>query len=1413
MKPSIRRLVGWLCAIVALSSACDDSEPTVSDRDASETVRADAGAASPSADTTSKAEDEAPSYAPAEWAGDAWEPAEAPEPADRIDETPEADQLADRLESHFEGGTDERLHVQTDKPLYRPGETIWVKTWNLQARDWTGVERNPGLFYRLVAPDGEKMKQKRVRERGGHAANSFELPDDVEGGIYEIRVETMEDHVEKTRTVRVAHFEAPRIKKELEFTRDSYGPGDEVTATVSLKHGDDEPFANRGIRAGVRIEGRRIADFETTTNAEGGATFQFELPDDLETTRAIFGVKVGGRGNRESIVRPIPIVLESVDVEFFPEGGELVEGLPSRVYFAAEKPNGDPASIEGTVVDEQGREVATLESYERGMGRFELTPKKERTYRAKIETPSGETETVELPDAKPSGCVLRHYDDFDGRLSATRMGVQCTGSRRVVVSSFMRHNVLDVATVEVEADEPTAVYLEPDNEAVAAWQGVTRVTLFDSQLVPLAERLVYRRRQERLEIDIRPDRKKYEPRDEVELTVQTRGPSGALRPAHVAFSVVDDQVLSFADDDSPNILSSLLLQPELPGEIEEPNELFELDERKAGRTLDLLLGTRGYRTFEWKMTVEGGRARQHVPIRKSASGEPLPGWIKQTEAVDHPKGKKKRGALMDELEERPDVEREVHNRRIVRREAESSVAGGRLQAFGSDDSDVIGGGAGLRAPAPHRRRRWAKVREFPVPEYSGEREGPRHDFRDTVYWDPDVQTGPDGEATVSFPLSDAITSFRAVAEGAGAGLIGRGETVFESTPPFGMRTRLPLEVSADDRLEIPVTLMNERDRPTEGSLTASFGELLTPERDEPVETTFSLPPGERKTKYVTVEVTGTRGESKVKVEAESEGVSDAFERTVTVSPRGFPRRVARSGSLEGNVEHTVDVSSAYPGTTRGSVELYPNPVATMLDGVEGMLSKPHGCFEQVSSSNHPNVMLLRYVEESGMPAPGVASRARKYIGEAYGKLVGYETPEGGFSVFGRPPGNIALTAYGLLEFEAMDEVWSGVDSAVIDRTAQWLLERRDGQGGFERSEPSHGYGRTSKTVSDAYVAYSLAEAGRTDDIPEVIDSQVEVARNTDDPYVLALAANTLLNTDRSEVASKAARRLSGMQQSNGAWTGAEESITTSYGDDLSIETTALATMALIEAGSHRSDVRRAIRWLVQKRDSYGTWGGTQATVLTLQALSAYAESAGENRGEGAARLLVDGEQVVEVNWTAERAEPVELPLAPHLEGKAHTVTLERTKGDGPPMPYTLGVRYRTETPETPPEAPLTLETKLDRNQLEMGDSVRLEATVENTSDRTLGMTLVHVAIPGGLTTQEWSLEKLRERDAIAYVETRERSIMLYLHGMASKETKTFPVELKARFAGDYTGQALRAYPYYNEAHTSWTEPIEVGIER
>lgn len=1364
---------------------------------------------------------------------------EAPAPAPRIS-LPLVDEIDGKLASYFAGHAEQRVYLQVDKPLYKPGETLWLRAWDLQAKDLSGQASGVST-YELISPKGAVVLKKLVQTTNGYSTNDFELPAEVPGGEYKLRVRSPAGATGE-RPIIVSRYEPPRMKKKLEFVRKAYGPGDVVSATFELKRPTGEPMGAHEVTALLRLDGTELPRVKVTTNDDGGALIKVALPGEIAVGDGLLTVLVDDGGVTESISKAVPIVMKRMQLSFFPEGGRLVTGLESRVYFEAKTPLGKPADVEGHVVDDHGQLVARFQSYKEGLGRFTFTPATGRTYKAEITKPEGIREKVQLPVALDEGCVLRTYDDVDGQLPALRVGVTCTEDKKVVVVATLREELLDKAAALAKAGETTVVALEGKDERRDA-MGVARVTVFDEAKAPLAERLVFRNRRARLDVKVKAHKERYAPRDQVTLSITTTDPAGKPVPADLALSVVDDTVLSFADDKTGHMLSRLYLEPELPGTLEEPNLFFDLTEEKSALALELLMGTRGWRTFEWRPVFEppptglaqigrgAGRLRALFGAAEGAPAvgglpppvEPEPDFGEADEAPPPPapaprpaapvaaaappppKDPAVAGLLADEVLEAP-------RPMAPRAEPMKEEAAAPMR----EDRDWAGAKGKRRADDDKRVMRQAMalapVRVFPAPVYGGTTTpSVRTDFRETIHWVPQVKTGRDGTATVAFYLSDAVTSFRVLTEGVGGGRAGRDETVIESKLPFSMSVKLPLEVSAGDRIQVPLTLTNERDESVDVDVTASFGSLVATKSE--IGGTKTLAQGARDSLFYDLEVKGVSGRSKVSFSAEGSGLKDEFERELVVVPRGFPIERGFSGTVKDKVSHTVDTGEALDGTIEAEVRFYPSPTATLVSGLEGMLREPNGCFEQTSSTNYPNIMILSYLERNNVAAPELMARAQKLLDRGYKKLVGYETAEKGYEWFGGAPGHEALTAYGLLEFMDMKAVYGDVDDAMVRRTAEWLKKRRDGKGGYLRnSRALDSFGGASPDVTNAYITYALSEAGM-DGIDAEIAAEIERARSTTDAYQLALATNTLFNAGKRAEGEAAAKKLAGLQDASGAFTKADHSITRSGGQNLQLETTALAVMALLKAqGGYPSHTRKAIEWMMNHRGSYGQWGATQATVLSLKAFLAYLEATKKTQGPGSVIVQVNGKVLKSVDYEAGHKDPILIEgLGALMTQGENEVKLLVDGKDA--LPYTLAVAFRTERPATSPDAVVDLSVKLDKAKVKMGEPARVDVVIKNKTDRGQPMTLARVGIPGGLTYQDWQLKKLREDKLIAFYETRAREVILYFRDLKPSEEKRIPIDLVAQVPGTYEGPASSAYLYYTDEHKTWADALKVEVTR
>jgi MG2 domain len=508
-------------------------------------------------------------------------------------------------------------HLTTEKPLYQPGETVRFRALLLDRFKLEPPKEDLAMTLSVLDPSGAELVNltgvsPRSEPLRGLAMGEYTLTESAAGGEYTVRMREATGRTpEQTRKFLVNKYQPARLEKKLEFTRKSYGPGDEVVATCNAA-GVNGPLANQPVVASAQVDGVTIpVAYAKNTDTNGVVQVKFRLPAQIERGAASVTVTFSDSGVKESLVKPMPVVLKKLVVEFYPEGGDLIAGVPNRVYLQARTMLGKPAEMRGRVVDDKGQTVAEAETLSddiepginQGQARFSFTPTAEAKYRLVVDRPEGITSDFLLPGAKPIGIVLNTGPGVTTDREPLMLTVANAGpSRTLVIGAYARGRLLDHQRVTLAPSQSQAVTMQPS----PGFGGVTRVTVFEEmsggpnrQLVPVAERLIFRQPSKKLELNFAADKAAYAPGENAGLRITARDETGKAIPAVVMLGVVNQSVVVMADEKSFRSMPTHFL---LTGEVDRGEDLEQVDvllgsHAKAAAALDLLLGVQGWRRF------------------------------------------------------------------------------------------------------------------------------------------------------------------------------------------------------------------------------------------------------------------------------------------------------------------------------------------------------------------------------------------------------------------------------------------------------------------------------------------------------------------------------------------------------------------------------------------------------------------------------------------------------------------------------------------------------------------------------------------------------------------------------------------------------------------------------------------------
>ncbi|MFO0433851.1 MAG: alpha-2-macroglobulin family protein, partial [Sphingobacteriaceae bacterium] len=893
------------------------------------------------------------------------------------------------------------------------------------------------VYIELINPKGTVEKKITVIAKNGKAAGDFSIDKEALGGMYKIKAYTnwMKNESNDNAFVKdlqVQEVILPNLKMKLDFEKKAFGAGDEVIAKLELNTNENKPLSNTKIKCVANLAGDKLVDLTETTDEEGIKYIKFTLPKELKTNDGLLNVMIDYNGSTESISRSIPIILNKIQFALFPEGGDLLTNADNTVAFKALNEFNKPADVEGFVLTEKGSKVASFSSFHQGMGSFKINPQAGENYIVNITKPEGIKETFKLPEANDRGYSM-HIDN--SQPNEVEVSVNTTETEDLALIAQVRGKIYYNTVFKVKPGNNKIVFPTTDFPI-----GVSQITLFDSKGIARAERLAFVNKDKQMNISIETEKEKYLPREKVKMTISVKDERGLPMPANLSMAVVNDQLLSFADDKSGNILSQLLLQQDINEKIEEPAFYFNKKEPKADKALDHLLMTAGWRRFTWEKIIDEEMPLIKFPAEKaivsgviynSETGKPMSdvtikspdgseiktdetgkfkftkldlteqvtlnfnadGYYPQAQYVQnynqnmvvymykvyknqyygHSRSKSMKSIEamedaipmsaagvgiraennvpmkkaipvakpVDRLEGKKDIAKPAQEKSVAKNKEEKKVKSNR------DDAKVVAGLADKRANHFAMEEEmdidanlnqvqgvvYYRARQFAAPKYDKqENVENRTDFRNTIYWNPNVEIGHTGKKTIEFYTSDDITSFRTTIEGLSAdGSIGRVEKNFFTQLPFAMSTKIPVEVATEDFVSIPLTLKNNTDGPLGGVISITSPDGL--QEVVKVPSVQTIMPGKAKTIYLDYKVLDKIGYGEFTIGFKACGLGDAFTQTIRIVPKGFPVQNSFSAQ-EVEKEYEFEINKMVNGSLKATFNAYPNVVNDLMKGVE-----------------------------------------------------------------------------------------------------------------------------------------------------------------------------------------------------------------------------------------------------------------------------------------------------------------------------------------------------------------------------------------------------------------------------------------------------------------------------------------------
>ncbi len=1238
------------------------------------------------------------------------------------------------------------LFLETDKPIYKPGQTIHINTISLNS-ELKPVSQT--IIVEAQDAKGIKVFKKEVTtDKFGMAALDLPLSEEPNLGVWKF---TAEAENSKTQLdVRVEKYVLPKYEVKPTLPRDWFLASEKITGKVEGIYSFGKPVSGELEIIASRYVGEWKEYARLTKDFDGTADFEIPAVGYVAGIPASAGmgnvsiefiVHEQATGYEEKTTRLLTVAASPLSLQIVPEGVVFKPGLPFSFLLLSENPGRQPvpASVDITVsyLDGEYKEVGsdTMKvDTGKGMTTVELSPPM-RSVAMVIEAASGSASASQtlLATYSPTGSFIHLEQISDSvtavgetarfRVHATREATnfyyEVIASGKVVFSDFTRTRdiTFDVTPQMTGATRLLVYQILPNSEVAADY-------------LPFEVKAVY---PNLVSAGFGADEAK--PGDTVSINVQSEGQS------KVGIAVVDKSVFILAEnrmnlDQVFAELERLYMTPQA--------ELHSI-------------------TIYPAITTKGA-----ADIVKDA------------------------GVII------------LSNNRLPEgKEYESPFGRGGLEGgggiFWGGVDKAVGAAPPVLAPAPSQGAidtsnlaQVERVRQF---------------FPETWVWQ-QVVTGADGKATLKMTVPDSITTWmlRAVAISEDKGL-GIAEDELRAFQPFFVKLDLPYSAVRGEEFPVKVAVYNYLDVPQDIVVeldAAGWFELL----DNP-QKTVRIAAGDVGSASFVIRAKGL-GFNDLKVTARSPAAADALVQPLLIEPEGVPREFVENLVLKEGASKTVDTTipdGAVADSGKIFLTVTGSYLTQTLQGLEGLIQMPFGCGEQNMLVFAPDVFITRYLKESGQLKVEIMAKAEKLMITGYQRELTYRRSDGSFSAFGNQDkeGSLWLTAFVMKSFaQASDLIF--IDQKVLDDAQAWILKTQHADGSFEAVGFVHHQemlgGLSGKEALTAYVATALLEAGEKTASGRAIDYLESKVAVMDDPYTLALTSYALelagspqRNAAHDKLMAIAIEDENGLHWGGGMieplpMPGVKGAPVMPRGDRTPvIETTAYAMLALTKHADNLNAGRTG-KWLISQRNAYGGYGSTQDTVVALQALTEYA---GNLRSDVDLTVTVTGGGLDRVI----RVTPENFDVLQVIELPANQQINVTASGKGEVMAQVVTRFNIAEAEETEPI--IKVDVKYDATEVEVNDLVNVTATVSFNPPEFIesGMVVLDISVPTGFTPVIESIEAaIKAVPIIKRYDIAGRKVIFYLDEIKAGQTITLTFQVKAVYPVKAKGAVSQAYAYY-----------------
>jgi len=480
------------------------------------------------------------------------------------------------------------IAVQTDKVLYRQGETMWMKGYSVDAITHSLSLNSLELSVQLADSRGSNILDGKFMLKNGVTNFNFTIPVDLPSDVYYLIAYTPEmenGDIGKIfkKEIYIGRPEYLDIVPHVEFSKAFFPSESKETAILRIMNFEGKPVSGKKFEYQIFSHERELLSGKGKTGSNGTGDIVFFTPPKHNEYPLLASITVSSGKDRLNLISRIPTAFDKVNVTFYPEGGYRVPGLVQSIVYEVKDQLGNPVDLNSEIIDEHGNLITSTTTIQPGLGVFKVQNGINGKLILRVLNDQGKNQEFLLPAPKP-GSMSLSLKKNDGQTLSLLLGrTPKSESGKFKIVAVNNGELVWASDFEMEDSGIINVPLKNLHSAI------TSFAVFSQDGMLAAHRLVNTSQRQFLNVTFSSDKAKYKTDEDGEIRVKITDSEGTPVRAELAVSLADKY--SFP--------SSLTAIESLRFGLNKAIQSGEQIEKINGTTLDYLLVCNSVNGFDW----------------------------------------------------------------------------------------------------------------------------------------------------------------------------------------------------------------------------------------------------------------------------------------------------------------------------------------------------------------------------------------------------------------------------------------------------------------------------------------------------------------------------------------------------------------------------------------------------------------------------------------------------------------------------------------------------------------------------------------------------------------------------------------------------------------------------------------------